>query len=171
MYVGESYLVCMYVDEVTDRLVGSSKIIKLFADKEIDLQRGQEVDLLIGPETDLGYKVIVNQTWPGMIYHNEIFKPVQPGDKLKGYVKLIREDDKLDIRLQKIGYDSIPEQAQTIVTQLKENEGFLPLTDKSSPEEISIRLHMSKKVFKKSIGGLYKARMIRIEKNGIYLIE
>ncbi|MFK7809586.1 MAG: S1 RNA-binding domain-containing protein [Saprospiraceae bacterium] len=171
MYVGESYLVCMYVDEVTDRLVGSSKIIKLFADKEITLQRGEEVDLLIGPETDLGYKVIVNQTWPGLIYHNEIFKPVQSGDKTKGYVKLVRDDDKIDIRLQKIGYDSIPEQAKTIINALQENEGFLPLTDKSSPDEISIRLHMSKKVFKKSIGGLYKARMIRIEKDGIHLIE
>lgn len=171
MYVGESYLVCMYVDSITDRLVGSSKIIKFFTEKEITLRTGEEVDLLIGPETDLGYKVIINQTWPGLVYHNEIFKPIEPGDEMKGFVKTLREDDKIDIRLQRIGYDSIPEQAQIIMRHLDENEGFMPLTDKSSPDDISMRLQMSKKVFKKAVGGLYKSRMIRIEKDGIYKIE
>jgi len=172
MYVGESYLVCMYVDDVTDRLVGSSKVIKFFTDKEINLQAGQEVDLLIGPETDLGFKVIVNQTWPGLVYRNEVFKPIQLGDKTTGFVKQIREDGKLDIRLQRIGYYSaIPEQGQKIMRQLEENEGFLPLTDKSSPDDIRLRLQMSKKVFKKAVGGLYKAKMIRIGADGIYKSE
>jgi uncharacterized protein len=170
MYVGQSYLVCMYVDEVTDRLVGSSKVIKFFTDKECNLRRGEEVDLLIGPETDLGFKVIVNQTWPGMVYSNEVFRQLQPGDQTKGYLKLIREDGKLDLRLQKIGYDSIPEQAQIIMRYLDDNNGFASLTDNSSPEEISQRLQMSKKVFKKAIGGLYKSRMIRISDEGIYKV-
>lgn len=169
MRKGESYLICMYIDQVTDRLVASSKIIKFFTDKEITLTEGEEVDLLIGEETDLGYNVIINQTHPGLIYRNEVFRHIMPGDQTKGYVKLLREDGKIDISLQQAGYKAIPTHAETIMAQLKENNGFLPLTDKSDPEEISIRLQMSKKVFKKAIGGLYRARMIRIEADGIYV--
>ncbi|HHS95663.1 MAG TPA: GntR family transcriptional regulator [Phaeodactylibacter sp.] len=171
MKAGDSYLVCMYVDELTDRLVASAKMIQYFKDLPFDLEQGQEVQVLIGDETDIGYKVIVNQSFPGLIYKNETFKEIKPGDTTTGYLHHIRDDGKLDIRLHKSGYAAIPEHAQVIMKKLNEQNGFLPLNDKSSPEEISRHLQMSKKVFKKAIGGLYKARMIRIEREGIYTIS
>ncbi len=124
MKAGESYLVCMYKDEVTDRLVASSKIIDFFSRKEFTLTEGEEVDILLGEKTELGYQVIVNQAHSGMIYDNEIFTPVQSGQQLKGFVKQIRDDGKLDISLQQTGYKAIPTQARSILQLLEANDGF-----------------------------------------------
>lgn len=122
-------------------------------------------------ETDLGFNVIVNHRHEGLIYENEIFTKINIGDKLQGYVKHIREDNKLDISLQAIGYGNVNDaNAELIYRKLEENEGFLAITDKSTPDEIYSTFGMSKKAFKKSLGSLYKQRKITIEPNGIKLI-
>lgn len=163
------YLVYVYLDELTNRLVASSKINRFFEHQQMDVQSGDEVDLLIGKETDLGFNVVVNNKYRGLIYHNEIFRPVRSGFRIKGFVHQIREDGKLDIRLSAPGFAKVEPNAQKILTQLEQNGGFLALSDKSAPEVIKSRLAMSKKTFKKAIGVLYKQRLIRIEKNGIFL--
>ncbi|MFY0600584.1 MAG: GntR family transcriptional regulator [Cyclobacteriaceae bacterium] len=169
MEQGESYLVNMYLDEVTDRLVGSSHVNKFLEHENIELEEGQEVDLLIYQETELGYKAIINNTYKGLIYMNEIFTRITPGEKRKGYVKNIREDNKIDLSLQKAGYESIEPNADKILEVLQGNGGSLTLHDKSEPEKIYGTLQMSKKTFKKAIGALYKKELIRIGEKGIEL--
>ena len=170
MEAGKSYVVYLFLDQETDRLVATSKVEDFLEDEDIELEEGQEVDLLVYKKTDLGYKVIINNLFEGLIYHNEIFQPVQIGDKLKGYIKTLREDKKIDVILQKTGYKNIIEpNSEKILEAIKKHDGFLPLNDKSSPDEIYKSLGMSKKVFKKAIGALYKQKVIIIEKDGIYL--
>ena len=169
MEVGQSYLVFMYLDEVTDRLVGSSQLNKVLELENIELEEGEEVQLLIGPRTDLGFQAIINNTYRGLLYENELFKDIQPGDRTTGYVKRIREDKKIDLSLEKQGYQSIEPNADRVMKVLKENEGFLPLHDKSDPEKIQKTLQMSKKNFKKAIGTLYKKRLIVLEPKGVRL--
>ena len=169
MQKGESYVVYLYLDIQSDRLVASSKIDKFIFIDEVDLEPNQEVDLLIYSESDLGYNAIVNDTFMGLIFRNEVFKPIQVGDKIKGFVKQIREDEKIDLMLQKQGYESVEPNSQIILDKLKKANGFLPFTDKSAPEDIKNEFEMSKKIFKKAIGGLYREKVIRIEKDGIYL--
>ena len=169
MEKGKSYLVYVLMDPKTERLLATQKINK-FLEKEIDhLEVNEEVDLLIGDPTDLGINVIVNQKHKGLLFHNEIFEDLLIGDRTKGYIKNLREDGKLDVTLRKAGIENLEEGAEKILTHLKENEGFLSLTDKSTPEEIQFELQMSKKNFKRSLGILYKKRMISLEKDGIRL--
>lgn len=167
MEVGKSYLVYMYLDEVTDRLVGSSHLNKFLERETIELEERQEVQLLIGEKTGLGYFAIVNNKYRGLIFQNQIFKEIRPGDRIPGYILKIREDKKMDISLEKPGYQSIEPNADKIYKILQENEGFLPLHDNSDPEEIRQVLQMSKKTFKKAIGTLYKKRLIKLERKGI----
>lgn len=163
------YLVFVYLDELTNRLVASSKINRFFEQQHMALQVGEEVDLLVGGETDLGFNVVVNNRYNGLIYHNEIFRPVRPGFRIKGFVHQIREDGKLDIRLSAPGFAKVEPNAEKILRHLETHGGFLNLTDKSDPELIKNRLAMSKKTFKKAVGVLYKQRLIRLEKEGIFL--
>lgn len=165
------YVVYMYVDEESDRLVATSKTRKYLNKIDMDLAVGDEVDVLVCGFSDLGMNVIVNDAYSGLIYENEIYEKVLPGDYRKAYVKMIREDDKLDVSLQPIGVAVIEPNAQKILQTLKDQNGFVALTDKSSPDVITTRLGMSKKTFKKALGSLYKQRVVRIEKDGIYLIE
>ena len=171
MQVGKSYVVYMYIDGRTNRLVASSCLNK-FIEKDVStLEIGQEVGLLICAKTEIGYNAIINNTHIGLIYDNQIFQPLKIGDKTKGYIKQLREDEKIDLILQKEGYDNVEPNAERILKLLKEEGGFLNLNDKSSPEEIKELLEMSKKTFKKAIGGLYKDKVIRIENDGIYLLS
>lgn len=169
MQKGRSYLVYMYLDEVTDRLVGSSHLNKFLERENINIEEGQEVDLLIGNKTDMGYQAIINNHYRGLLFENEIFKEVVPGDKVKGYVKKIREDNKIDLTLEKQGFKHIDVYADRILSSLSANKGFLSLHDKSNPEEIKRELQMSKKNFKKAIGTLYKKRLISLTDRGIQL--
>ena len=116
-----------------------------------------------------GINVIINNRFGGLIFRDEIFTNLQPGMRVKGYIKNVREDNKIDVSLRRQGYAGIPEVAQKILDVLEKNGGYLDLTDKSNPAEITARLKMSKKTFKKAIGGLYKRRIVRLEKDGIYL--
>jgi predicted RNA-binding protein (virulence factor B family) len=121
-------------------------------------------------ETDLGYNAIIDNSHFGVIFKNEVFQSLNPGDKVQGYIKKIRTDGKIDLCLQKAGYEKISVFAEKIISELEKSKGFLPLTDKSSPEEIYQRFKFSKKNFKAAIGALYKKRMIALEENGIRLL-
>lgn len=165
------YLVYAYLDKQTDRIAATAKVHKYLQNEAEDLEVGQEVDLLICDETELGVRVIVNNRFWGLIYHNEIFQNIAEGQKTKGYVKSIRvEDHKLDISLTKQGMEEVKDARSLIIEALHDANGFLPLHDKSAPEAIYEELEMSKKVFKKAIGNLYKDKMIAIKKDGIYLV-
>lgn len=169
MKEGEWYAVYVYVDPLTDRITASARIDRFIEKENIELVPNQEVDLLVSGQSPLGYNVIIDQKYMGLVYINEVFKGIEPGSRLKGYIKQLREDNKIDVSLQKQGYGNVEPNAEIILQQLKENDGFLPLNDKSAPEEITATLEMSKKTFKKAIGGLYKQKLISIEDDGIYL--
>jgi len=171
MVEGQSYVVYCYLDEVTFRLVASNKLDKFLSNESVDLEVGQEVAVLLTRESDLGWDVIVNNTHKGLVYANEVFKKLAVGDRLKGYVKKIRDDQKLDISLQPIGLAVIEPSSQHIINYLKNGGGFMQLHDNSSPEEIKEALQMSKKTFKKALGSLYKSKLVRLEADGVYLNE
>ncbi|MEM9821908.1 MAG: S1-like domain-containing RNA-binding protein [Bacteroidota bacterium] len=170
MIAGQDYVVRVYVDEQSDRLVATSRLGRFLQDKNEDLEVGQEVSVLIVRRTDLGWKAVVDDKYWGMLFHSELFQKLRPGDRLEGFVKNIREDLKLDISLQKQGYQHIESSAAMILQQLKIAGGFLPLNDKSSPEKIREQMQMSKKAFKKAIGNLYRQRLIALEEKGIRLL-
>lgn len=167
---GKKYLVYIYVDETSQRIVATTKIERYLTDQCDELQRGDKVDLLIANKTDLGYTAIVNNKYLGVIYHSEIFKPLFVGNSHTGYVLKIREDQKLDLTLLPIGYEKVEEGAQQILDYLHKKGGFIELNDNSPAELINYYLGMSKKTFKKGVGSLYKQKLITIEENGIKLV-
>ena len=172
MELGRKYVVYMYVDQKTDRLYASSRVNRFLQNDQLTVQVGDEVDLLLLRKTDLGYSVIINHQHQGLIYDNEVFESLHVGEQRKGYVKTIREDNKLDISLQAIGYLNYHDANCTLVHDaLVANKGALLLTGKSSPEQIYQQLGISKKAFKKAIGSLYKERRIIIDSDGIRLLE
>ncbi len=171
MLEGHRYIVYMFLDEHSDRLVGSTKYNRFLEENAPSVKVGEKVDLLITERTEIGVNVIVNHRYKGLLYKNELFKDIRKGDRQTGYVKHIREDGKIDVSLQQQGYGYIQSNAQLVLDKITRNDGFLALTDKSSPEEIALQLEMSKKAFKKTIGALYKQRKIRLATEGIYLID
>ncbi len=169
--VGTWILVYLYLDEKTDRLVATNKVSRFYRNAECDLEEGQEVDVIIADETDLGVNVVINNKYKGLIYANDLFHDLIEGDKMKGYVKTIRPDNKIDVSLRKGGLETLESGAEAILNELRSNGGFLALHDKSTPEEIQVELQMSKKNFKRSVGILYKQKLITIEEGGIRLVE
>lgn len=169
MRKGDRYLVFCYLDELTGRLVASSKTNAFLDNSELTIEPFEEVELIISNPTELGWNVIVNQLHQGLIYKDDVFQKIHTGDKLKGYIKKTRPDGKIDVTLQRPGYRSIEPNAQEILTALELKGGFLALTDKSTPEEIQNQLQMSKKSFKRALGNLYKQRLVDIKDNGVYL--
>ncbi len=172
METGRWYVVKLLLDESTDRMMASSQLVKFLKEENEDLTVGQEVELLIYRKTNLGYKVAIDQKYMGLIFASEVFQPLQVGQKVTGFVKNIREDKKIDVLLQKAGYEArVPDAVETLLKKIKDNKGLLPLTDDSTPEEIYRLLQMSKKTFKKAVGSLYKQQMIKLTAEGIKLIE
>lgn len=169
MVVGNQYLVYVYLDDNTKRIVASAKIDKFIDNLPPDYTIGQEVQLIIAARTDIGYKAIINGIHSGMLYHNQVFSSLTIGQKMKGFIQKVRDDEKIDLLLEKPGYEKIDDLSQVVMDQLNAKGGFIALTDKSDPDEIARLLGMSKKNFKKAIGGLYKKRMIDILENGIKL--
>ncbi|ASB49907.1 CvfB family protein [Alkalitalea saponilacus] len=167
MQKDKSYVVYVYLDDETGRIAASSKIFRFLDNISPKYNPGEEVDLLVAEETELGYKAIINSLHSGMIYKNQIFKPIQIGDKTKGYINKVREDDKIDLLLEKPGHDKMDELSKRVLDIINQHNGQIAISDKSSPEEISSVFEMSKKNFKKAIGTLYKNRLIVIEENGI----
>jgi hypothetical protein len=171
MEVGKWYIVGVYLDHETNRLAATAKVDKLIDNTPPSYTPGQEVDLIIFSQTDLGYSAIINNAHWGVLYSNEIFRTLKIGDSLKGYIKKVREDDKIDLILDKPGYQKVDSISRSILDKLQKNNGFLTLTDKSEPEAIYFYLGISKKVFKQAIGSLYKSKLITLEENGIRLVK
>lgn len=171
MVEGRWYVVYMDIDKETDRLYASNKIEKRLQNEVLAIEVGEEVDLLVFQKTDIGFSVIINNTHKGLVFGNEIFKELNIGDRLKGFVKKIREENKVDISLHPIGYVNYNDNNSDLIQRkLVENNGFLAIGDKSSPEEIYLQFGISKKALKKAIGALYKRRIITISPDGITLI-
>lgn len=170
MEEGQWHVVQMALDPKTSRLLASSRIENKLDEKPNGIDIGQEVELLVYRQTELGYPVVINNLFDGLVYKNEVFKPIKTGDKLTGYVKKIREDDKIDISLHPIGYTNFNDvNANMVYQKLMDNKGFLALGDKSDAEKIYATFGISKKAFKKAIGALYKQKKILIKPDGITL--
>lgn len=160
--IGEKYLFGVLIDEITGRLVATPRIGRLLDQENITVYQGEEVDLKVYNETELGFQVIINGKHGGLVYENEVYQDIEIGDELKGYIKQIRPDGKIDVSLQPLGVAGIEPNAKKVLEVLNDNGGTLGLSDKSSPEDITEKLGMSKKAFKKAIGSLYKKRLIQI---------
>ena len=167
---GDKVIVKVLMDEMTERIIGSSKLDKYLDQVPPTFETDQEVGLMVYSKTDLGYKVIINNEFWGLLYENEVFKPIQRGDFIKGYIKQVREDDKIDVYLQKAGYWNIDSVTKSVLDKLKSQAGYMEVTDKSSPDTIKHIFGISKKSFKKAIGSLYKEKIIAIEDKGIRLL-
>jgi predicted RNA-binding protein (virulence factor B family) len=170
MEVGKKYVVRICLDSRTERIIGVTKLGSFLSKDISELKEGQKVDLLIYEFTDLGVMAIINNKYRGMLYKNEVFKKLEIGDKVQGYIKKLRdEDQKIDLSLQKQGYGEVEESKDIVMNKLIENNGQLPFSDNSSPEEIKDFFQISKKSFKKIIGSLYKEGKIDLTDTGIRL--
>jgi len=170
MEQGERYIVHCYLDPESMRLTGSGRVERFLSKGEADYQVNDRVDLLVYRKTPLGWEAIVDNSHKGLLFDNEIFQEVSVGKKLVGHIKKVRTDHKLDLSLQPLGAKMLEPTAKSIYDSLVDNQGFLPLHDKSSPEEIKKGLNLSKKAFKKGIGILYRERKIKLGDDGIYLL-
>lgn len=165
---GQKVLVYVYLDNKTKRVVASAKWERYTEKQDFsELEEGAEVSVLVASETELGYKVLINKRYVGLIYKNEVFSKINIGDTLTAYISKIRIDGKIDVRLKKSGYEAVAGESAKILEKLEKAGGFLPTTDKSPAEEIYEIYCVSKKVYKKAIGELYKKRLITLEPNGI----
>ncbi|WP_347053662.1 CvfB family protein [Flavobacterium olei] len=172
MEKGKRYLVYLYLDKQTNRLVASSKTNQFLNNDQLTVEKGEEVDLIVSHITDMGINVIINERHKGLLYKDEVYDDaIRTGDRMRGYIKNIRPDNKIDVALQVQGFESIEPNAEIILNELRANRGFLRLNDNSHPEDIKTVLKMSKKSFKKAIGTLYKEKLIEIKEDGIYLVK
>lgn len=171
MMPGGEYLVKIYIDEQTGRVAATEKIDFFLSNEELTVSELEMIDITIYRRTDIGYVVIINDRHTGVLHFNEIFREIQPGDRLKGFVKKILPDNKIDVVLGKPGYQKVEDETGKIIRLLEENNGYLPYNDKSDPEEIYSFFGMSKKTFKMTTGNLYKQRKIEFTKTGIKLVN
>lgn len=169
MEIGESYVVHVHVDEDSYRIVASAKVEHYLSDDFSPYHPGDEVDLLIWQKTDLGFKVIIDNSFAGLVYRDQVFKQIRTGERMRGYIAAVRPDGKIDVTLQPTGRQQTTDFAETLLRYLETHQGFCDLGDKSDAEDIKRRFQVSKKVYKKAIGDLYKRRLIVIENDGIYL--
>ncbi len=160
---GRSYVVWLYVDNITGRCVATMKLKGFIDNDVITVEPRQKVDLLIASESPIGYRAIINSRHWGMVYKNQIFQQVKVGDKLEGYVRRITEDNRIDLSLRREGYDGVAASADGLFELLKNNGGVLPVGDDSTPEEVHAATQMSKKVFKRAVGMLLKRGDIEAE--------
>ncbi|MBN1939858.1 MAG: GntR family transcriptional regulator [Candidatus Aminicenantes bacterium] len=171
MRAGNKYVVFVYLDVASRRIVASAKIDKHLSKLPPPFHPGQEVDLLIYGKTDLGYKAVVDNTHGGILYLNEVFRDLGPGERVKGYIRKIRDDGKIDLRLDKLGQAAVGELAERILAALKANDGFLDVNDKTPADRIGRLFGTSKNAFKMAVGTLYKKRLIVIDEFGITLAD
>jgi predicted RNA-binding protein (virulence factor B family) len=170
MVAGRSYLVYVYLDPDSKRIAASAKLEKFLDNVIPDYKIGEEVSLIVESESELGYNAIIDHTHRGILYHDELPAPLNKGQQLKAYIKKVREDHKIDLSLYRPGYEQVDGISQMILDRLKEAGGFLPFTDKSDAAQIFDHFAISKKVFKKAIGALYRQRRILLEEKGIKLM-
>lgn len=170
--LGSSYLFFVYEDEGTGAIRGSQRVEDFVFFDEIDVKRGDEVDLLLYRESDLGINVVINNLYQGLVFKSDVHKEVKVGDQIKGYVKQVREDGKIDVLLEPLGYKkSVESNTDLLIKAIQKADDFLPLTDKSDPDEIKTALGLSKKAFKRAAGHLYKKKLIDIRTDGLYLVK
>jgi uncharacterized protein len=171
MKVGERHVVAIYLDN-TGRIAASSKLNRFIKAETSGLKSGQKVKAIVGDKTDLGYKLVVNSKFWGLLHLGDVFQPLKYGQMITAYVKRVRSDSRLDMTLNDVAGDNSNTSLQSrILTLLKDNQGFYPINDKTSPEVIYKTFAVSKKIFKSTIGKLYKNRQIKIEKDGIRIID
>ena len=171
MDVGKNYVVHVHMDEQTGRIIASTRLARYLDQGPHEFYPGQAVDLMAYGKTDLGYKAIVNGSHSGLIFANDVFQPLQPGETLRGYVASVREDGKLDLTLHAPGRARVDDLEGQILAELKARGGFWPIGDHSSPEEINEELGVSKRTFKQATGALLRKRAITIEEKGLRLVE
>ena len=169
MVEGQSYIVKLFLDDRRHRIVATAKVERFFAKLPVWFREGQGVSLVVHSQTNLGYKAIVNESYWGILYQNEVFQPLSTGQKISGYITKIRENGTLDLSLQKPGYQKVDPASRKILAALAKHNGFIAITDKSPPEEIYALFSISKKTYKKAVGALYKRRFISLLDNGIKL--
>lgn len=171
MQVGNKYVIHAHIDDESFRIVASAKVDRYLSKEKAAYQPGEEVNILIWQKTDLGFKAIIENMYSGLLYDSEIFQTLHTGDVLKVYVKQVREDGKIDLILQKPGFEKIDDFSKTLHRYITEHGGWIGLTDKSPAEEIYDTFGVSKKTFKKAVGDLYKKRLILLHEDGIELVR
>ena len=170
MEIGNRYVVAVFIDEESYRIAASAKVEHFFATNFPPYQPGEKVDLLVWQTTDLGFKVIIDNAYPGLVYRSQVFKSIRIGDSLQGYIMGVRPDGKIDVSLQPHGRQQTTDFAETLLQYLRDHDGFCELGDKSDAQDIKHRFEVSKKVYKKAIGDLYRRRLITLEDAGIRLV-
>ena len=168
---GRSYIVYLYEDSVTGRCVATCKLKSFINNDIITVVPRQEVDLLVASESPIGYRVIINTRHWGMLYRNQLFRPIAVGDRTKGYVRKLTEDNRIDVSLQQEGFAQVKDSAEVLLQLVRDNGGFLPLNDDSAPEEVNRLTQTSKKVFKRSLGMLLKRGAVTVDEQGIKINE
>lgn len=171
MRAGGDYLVKIYLDEQTGRLAATERIDHFLSNETLTVKEKDVVDLLVYRRSDLGYVVIINNVHTGLLHFNEVFRDIEIGDRFTGFIKTILPENKIDVVAGKPGYERVEDETEKVLRLLKENDGYLPYHDKSSPEEIYSFFEMSKKTFKMTTGALYKQRKIEFTDSGIKLLE
>ena len=171
MLKGHRYVVHAHVDEDSYRIMASAKVERYLSKEKPAYQVGEELEVMVWHRTDLGYKVIVEDKFSGMLYRNEVFQTLEPGMRLQAFVKQVREDGKIDLSLHKGGAKKIGSFVDALYDYIKEHDGYIPFHDKSDAEDIYATFAVSKKVFKKAVGDLYKKRLVVLEENGIRLAD
>lgn len=169
MEIDNSYIVHIHLDEESYRIVASAKIERYLSKERPEYKVNDQVSILVWQKTDLGFKVIVDNMYQGLVYDDQIFRELHTGDRLKAYVSAVRPDNKLDIALQKQGREQTLDFAERLHEYLFKHDGYCPFTDKSPADEIYNEFHVSKKVFKRAVGDLYKQRLITLAPDGIEL--
>ena len=171
MHEGQSYVVRVYLDETSGRIAASAKLDKFLDRAPANYKTGEKVQLMICDKTDLGFKAIVNGRHWGILFYNEVFQPLERGQRIDGFIKQVRADGKIDLCLQKPGFEKVTDLTDVILNHIKAQGGFMPVTDKSPPEEIYRLFGVSKKTYKQAIGALYKKRLITFEDTGTRLVK
>ena len=171
MEVGKRYVVHVHLDDESYRIVASAKVERyLSTDEQPPFHPGDEVNILVWKRTDLGYKVIVNNRYGGLLFENQVFRPLQVGDRLQAYIKQVRPDGKIDLTLQREGRGKVKDFSEELLGYIRQHQGRIPLTDKSPAEDIYATFGVSKKTFKQAVGDLYKRRLVLLEPDGIRLL-
>lgn len=171
MLVGNKYVVHAHIDDESYRIVASAKVDRYLLKDTPPYEAGEEVSILIWQKTDLGFKAIIENKYGGLLYDSEIFQPLRTGDTLKAFIKQVREDGKIDLILQKPGFEKVDDFAKTLLQYIKDNGGRISLNDKSPAEEIYDTFGVSKKTFKKGVGDLYRKHLILLQEGGIALAK
>lgn len=171
MQKGGRYVVHVHLDDESYRIVASAKVERFLSKEQPPYLPGEEVHVLVWQQTELGYKVIVDNRFSGMLYHNEIFQPLEVGMQMNAFVKHVREDGKIDLVLQKGGAKRVEDFSEVLLRFIKDNGGYTPINDKTDAEIIYHTFGVSKKTFKKAVGDLYKKRVVTLEDDGIHLVK